>query len=118
MKYVRKIILWGGIILLAVPLFGAAYFGSVEFYIYFTRSEAKARAAAQVQFAHICKQYELDPDSFHGPDRPSNAAADQYQYVWTRSSAETISVSVAYLPYDFPYSISEAISSPNLQRKP
>jgi hypothetical protein len=111
MRYVWKTIRWGGIIVLLVLLVGAGYFGSVESYIYFTRSESKARAAAQVQFLKICDRNGLDPKSFHGPARPSNAAVDQYMFVWTRSPEETISVSVAYLPYELPYSMSEAIAS-------
>jgi len=111
MGYVWKIVRWACIIALLVLLVGAAYLGSVEFYTYFTRSEDKARAAAQVQFLKICDRYEFDPNSFHGPDQPRNAAPDQYMFVWTRSPEETISVSVVYLPYDLPYSISEAISS-------
>jgi hypothetical protein len=110
-RYFWKIVRWGAIFALLIPLVVAGYLGSAEYYVYCTRSEAKARAAAQVQFQKICAQHDLDPNSFHGPDRPSNAAADQYTFVWTRSPDETIYVSVAYLPYDFPYSISEAISS-------
>ena len=111
MEFVWKIVRWGSITALLALLVGAAYLASVESYIYFTRSEAKARTAAQVQFMKICGRYELDPNSFHGPERPRNAAPDQNMFVWTRSPEETISVSVAYLPYDLPYSISETISS-------
>jgi hypothetical protein len=106
-----KIVRWGGLFALLIPLVGAGYLASAEYYVYLTRSEPKAQAAAQVQFTKICARLELDPNSFRGPERPDNAAADQYTFVWTRSSDETIYVSVAYLPYDFPYSVSETILS-------
>jgi hypothetical protein len=104
-----KILRWVGFAAAAVLLGGILYFGVVESYIYLTRSEAKARAEAQGQFVRICDQLDLDPNSFRGPERPKNAAEDQYIFVWTRSPEETISVSVAYLPHDFPSSFSEAI---------
>jgi hypothetical protein len=103
---------WGALIVLLVPLGGALYFGSIESYIYLTRSESKAQGAAQAVFSRICEQEKLDPRSFHGPDRPSielDKKRNQYSFVWTRSFNETINVSVVYLPYDLPYSISEAI---------
>jgi hypothetical protein len=108
---------WGGYIGLFVVLGAALYISSSEAYLYLTRSESKAQAAAQVMFAKICDRQRLDPNSFHGPNRPSVHSDEKlgtYTFMWLRSPEETITVSVTYLPYDLPYSISEAIT----ERKP
>ncbi len=103
---------WGALIVLLVPLGGALLFGSIEGYIYLTRSESKAQAAAQAMFLKTCESDGLDPGSFHGPDRSSielDKERDQYSFVWTRAPNETVYVNVSYLPYDFASSVSEAI---------
>lgn len=87
---------------------GVLYFTAYESYAYLTRSEAKAEAAAQAMFVKICEQNALDPTSFSGPERRI-PQPDEYNFIWARSPDETISVSVIYLPYDLPYSLSEAL---------
>jgi hypothetical protein len=110
MRAAWKTLRW---VALLVPLGGILYIGSSEAYLYLTRSEARAQSAAQAMFIRICDRQRIDPHSFHGPERPS-VQSDQilgaYTFVWTRSPEETIAVSVTYLPYDLPYSISEAIT--------
>jgi hypothetical protein len=105
-------------IVILVPLLAIVYFGTVESYIYLTRSEAKERAAAQAQFIRICDDMGLDPNSFHGPDPLSNAAPGLIMFVWTKSPEEEIYVSVTYLPYDLPYSVSRGIARRPTARKP
>lgn len=103
---------WLGFIGLLLLLAGPLYLGSSEVYLYLTQSEAKAQAAAQTMFKRICDREGLDPRSFHGPERPSvesDKKLDAYTFVWARSPDETITISVTYLPYDLPYSISESI---------
>jgi len=113
MRVVWKTVRWGGFIGLLVLLGGGLYISSSEAYLYLTRSESRAQQAAQAMFEEICGRQRLDPHSFHGPDRLSVQSDEKlgtYTFVWTRSPEETISVSVTYLPYDLPYSISEAIT--------
>jgi hypothetical protein len=111
------IVRWAGSAVLLVALFGALYLGAVESYFYITRTEAKGRAAAQVQFVKLCDEYKLDPNSFRGPDLVKNAADQYYSYsfVWTRSPQEEIFVSVVYLPYDLLSSVTEAIPAPRYE---
>lgn len=108
-----KIFRWVGFIGLLVVLGGIFYFGSSEAYLYLTRSDVKAQTAAQEMFQSICDRHGLDSHSFHGPDRPNteqDKKNDQYTFIWSRSPDETIYINVSYLPYDFAYSISEAIT--------
>jgi hypothetical protein len=113
MRAAWKAVRWAGLIALLVLLGGILYFVSAETYLYLTQSEAKAQAAAQAMFMRICDRQGLNPNSFHGPER-LNVQLDKqrgtYMFVWSRSPEETITVSVMYLPYDLPYSISEAIT--------
>jgi hypothetical protein len=112
MKIVTKIFQWPVLFGLVVVVGTVVYFGAIETYIYFTRSEAKAQTAAQTMFLKICESEKLDPYSFHGPSRPSIQSDEKlgaYTFVWTRSPEETITVSITYFPYDLPYSVSEAI---------
>jgi hypothetical protein len=93
---------------------GFFYVGSVEFYLYVTRSEAKAQAAAEAVFAQVCDQHALDRRAFHGPVRPSaSVESDEmlgaYTFRWRESAEREITVSVTYLPYDVPYSMSEGL---------
>ena len=113
MRSAWKALRWACFIGLSVLLGGILYIGSSEAYLYLTRSESKAQAAAQRVFTRICDQQQLDPHSFHGPDRPSIGSDEKlgiYTFVWTRSPDEKVYVHVTYLPYDLPYSISEAIT--------
>ena len=113
MGYALRVLRWSGIIGALVVTGGILYFGSLEAYLYLTRSDAKAEAEAQKIFSDICDEQELDSDSFHGPDRPNieqDRKNDQYSFSWSRSPAETIYINVSYLPHDFAYSISEAIT--------
>jgi hypothetical protein len=112
MKIIWRAMRWGALIVLLVLLGGTIYFGSIESYIYLTRSESKAQAAAQMMFLKICESNDLSPSSFHGPGRPSidlDKKRNQYSFIWTRGPKETIYVNVSYLPYDFATSVSEAI---------
>ena len=111
MKAVRWTIGTVGVCLLA----GALCLGSAETYLYLTRSEPKARAAAQELFVRLCAKRGLDPASFRGPTRPSvqsDSMLNTYTFEWTRGPQESITISVMYLPYDLPYSISEGILEP------
>jgi hypothetical protein len=113
MKALWRGIRWVVLIVFLLLLGGALYFGSVESYTYLTRSEGKAQAAAQEEFTRICDQQQLDPHSFHGPDRADVVSDEKlgiYTFVWTRASDEKIYVHVTYLPYDLPYSISATIT--------
>ena len=67
MRLIWIILRWAGTILkwvvtsiLVVILFGALWFGAIESYLFFTRSEAKARVAAQEQFVKLCDEYKLE----------------------------------------------------------
>jgi hypothetical protein len=97
-----------GLIPVLVLLAGLAYFGSLELYLYVTRSEAKAQTTAEAVFSEICEQHGLDPRTFRGPF-PLGDDADHYEFVWSQSTGRDITVSVIYLPYDVPYSISPAL---------
>ncbi|PKU21514.1 hypothetical protein [Telmatospirillum siberiense] len=100
-----------GVIVLSL-LACSLYFFIMEGYAYIYRSEDKAQEAAEAIFYKICKNNNLDPRSFHGPERPSielDKKRDQYSFIWTRRVNETIYVNVSYLPYDFASSVSEAL---------
>jgi hypothetical protein len=109
MRTAWKVVRWGCFIGLLVLFGGILYIASSETYLYLTRSENRAQAAAQAMFMKICHRQQLDPRSFYGPDRPSirsDEKLDVYTFVWSRGPEETITVSVMYLPYDLPYSVS------------
>jgi hypothetical protein len=81
----------------------------IEYYLYFTKNEHDAEIAATSVFKRICIQHGFDPHVFHGPTRPdvnSDKKLGIYQFEWTMDTSKVISVSVVYLPYDLPYSIS------------
>lgn len=104
----------GALVVGALLLAGTIlYFVASETYLYMTRSEPRAQAAAQQLFMRICSRQGVDPSSFRGPDRPSvqsDERLNSYTFVWTRNPQENITISVTYLPYDLPYSISEGIT--------
>ena len=113
MRIFWRTLKWFGLAFGAAVVLGALYIRGSEVYLYLTQSEEKAQAAASAMFIKICGRQGLDPRSFHGPDRPSipsDKKLDSYTFVWTRPPKETITVSVTYLPYDLPYSISEGIT--------
>jgi hypothetical protein len=60
MRLIGIILRWAGTSILVVILFGALWFGAIESYLFFTRSEAKARVAAQEQFVKLCDEYKLE----------------------------------------------------------
>lgn len=98
-------------LVLAVVLIGALWLSLGESYAYYTRSEAKARDFATVWFVERCDEYDLDPNSFRGPEL-EKSADDSYNFVWTRTPSEKIFVSVTYFPYDVGVSASWDIPSP------
>ena len=107
--FILRWLVYGGLFIL---LLGFLYFSSWEAYVWLTQSDVKAQAAAEAMFKKICGREGLDPDSFSGPQRPSlqsDKKLDTYTFLWSRAPEETISVSVVYLPYDLPYSISQAL---------
>ena len=109
LRGVRWLILGGISAALAVALF----LFSIEYYQYLTRNEAKAQEAATAEFRTICIRHGLDPALFHGPVRPdteSDNKSGTYTFDWAISPSETVSVTVMYLPYDMPYSISAGLT--------
>lgn len=105
------------LVCLAVVVAVIGYFTAVEVGAYLTRSEEKARIAANGLFLQICEQLHLDPSTFYGPERMQNALesdekSGSYTFVWARRKEETIAINVSYLPMDMPYSISPAITFP------
>ena len=108
MKAVWKVLRLSLLAIFLLFLAGVFYLSAFESYIYLTRSDAKAEAAAQAMFVRICEQNGLDPASFQGPERRI-PQPDEYNFVWARLPEENISVSVIYLPYDLPYSLSDAL---------
>jgi hypothetical protein len=88
------------------------YWLSYEGFEYLTRSEIKARGAAEKLFEDICARDGFDPREFVGPNLTysiSNGLSTQYNFVWIRNPAETISIGVTYFPYDLPYSLSRGL---------
>jgi hypothetical protein len=66
-------------------------------------------------FKKLCDRNGLDAKSFHGPERNEKAAESDsnrkaYSFLWTGNRDEVIAITVTYLPYDQPYSISGSIS--------
>ncbi len=117
MKWFRKIIILASSRILLIILSGIVFLSLNEIYLYVTRSEEKAQVSAQMIFIHICERQRLDPTSFRGPDRPRiNMDEEQgvYTFMWTRSQEETITVTITYMPYDYPYSLSNALSERNI----
>lgn len=105
----RRFVLWFCLFVLLLPVVIIGLVGSVEYYTYFTRSESKALADAQQVFLQVCQDQQLDPRTFKLSPSIINKRSGAYMFIWTRSAEETITVSVSYLPYDLPYSISEAL---------
>ena len=117
MKAIRWTFIAGALCLAA----GVLYIITSEAYLYLTRSERRAEAAAQELFARLCVRRGLDPRSFGGPTRPSvqsDSKLNSYTFVWARAPEETVTISVTYLPYDLPYSISEGITDPKPKLTP
>src|SRR3954471_20654586 len=113
MRRVLVLLKLASIVVLSIVVGAALYFGSTETYFYLTRSDAKALALAQQVFRRVCVEQALDPDSFRGPIRPNpeeDARAAQYNYEWLRAPGEAISVGITYLPHDYGYSISQALT--------
>src|SRR6185437_15282615 len=77
---------------------GIAYIPAEEFYIYSTRSEAKAEAKATTSFKSICAQYGIDAEPFHGP-KQIGRGDNQYIFAWERAPGEAISVAIMYAPF-------------------
>jgi hypothetical protein len=111
-----RVFRWTGIALLSLVLSGVLYVFGMEGYQYLTQSEPKARWRAQAKFESLCKEFELSPQSFHGPERPNPAVDKQlgvYSYAWTRFPGEEIDVSITYLPFDVVYSASAKLIEEN-----
>jgi hypothetical protein len=121
LTFFGKFIRWSIYVCALILLVGVLYLGTTETYLYLTRSEPKAEAAAQTLFLKICDRNGFDPNSFQGPERP-NLQGDQktggYTFVWQKSPEEIIWVRVSYFPYDLPYSISAALSEGGRVRNP
>ena len=112
MRFVIKAVKWAVSIFLLALTIAIIYFGSIESYVYFTRSEAMAQVAAEAMFVELCREYGLDPQSFHGPERPGGQTGDklnQYNFIWTRQPEEEITVDIMYWPSQAPYTMSEGI---------
>lgn len=121
MKVAWKFLKWLALLGLLILLTGIVYIGSAEVYLYLTQSDVKAQAAAQELFSKICDRQRIDSRSFHGPDRPyieQDKKNGQYSFIWSRSPSETIYINVSYLPYDFGYSISVAITERKTPHNP
>lgn len=98
------------------------YFTSCEYYMYATRSEEKARAAAEGMFERICERNGMDKQSFRGPVRDERAADSDrrqksYSFLWTQNPEEEIEITVTYLPYDLLDSMSPTLIERNWKRR-
>jgi hypothetical protein len=108
---VRIVIATSGIVIVIV-ISAILYFVLAESLHYLTRSQIEAQVAAQAQFEIICRQQELDSRDFRGPFQPymrSDRRTHAYNFVWIRMPGETITITVSYLPYDLPYSLSRSL---------
>ena len=89
------------------------YVTAGETYRYVTKSPERAEAEAQRVFLNICARERFDPKVFRGPERP-NVQLDEergyYTFSWSKSEAETIYITVSYVPYDISYTMSQALT--------
>jgi hypothetical protein len=107
---------------LSIVAASAVYFTTYEYYMYFSRNEKSAQVEAKGMFSKICERNALNEQSFHGPERDPRAAVSDgkqhtYTFLWTRNPGEEIEVTVTYLPYETPYSISAGLVQEDWRRR-